>query len=1500
MQNNKRHSLPNSSTLNIIAANGQLTTPQNNAIIPTAAPMVVLVIPISCIPISAKSYIKNPNDASGGSYTNSSALASELDKVFAGDIDVYSDSKCTKEVSMPIGTNMSNSTQYYVKSKVTGKNVSGWQCYIYANAVYNKLFNEWVGHGTSFSHSAVVISGGANTATYEMFKKAGVRCGAYMRTTGSKSGAYDGNVGHSLIILSYDSSYVNYLEGNGDGNGAIRITKTTWSEFNSGQLSGRSRYISHVVQPIDSYYDSLYLDDVQINKLTINYNANGGSIGTTYKVTASLGMKIRTGPGTDYEQIGTYTQDKTFIVTEYKQMSDYTWGKVYYSGQTGWVAIVSDWVTQITSTYSIVSNMIYKNGDNDVFGQVLTYGVELDTGLYNTTTFGLYRKGCNFVGWCASPVGDGTIFDMDQALRPEQIVPDLVNGDRSITLYAIWDGIYSVKFNANGGNNPPLTQEKVRDVALTLPTTIPTKTGYSFLGWSTSVDATVEYQAGATYSANENVTLYAVWRANEYIVSYNANGGTNAPSAQTKVYGTDLTLSATAPSKEGHSFIGWSTSNDSTVEYQAGATYNANENVTLYAVWKADEYTVNYDANGGTNTPSAQTKVHGTDLTLSTTVPTKSGYSFIGWSTSNDSTVEYQAGAMYSANENVTLHAVWKANSYTVYYDANGGDKAPSPQTQNCGDSIVIPWVIPDKTGYEFMGWSEDGSTSSTVYMPSYEYSFESDVILYATWSKRLYRIKYDANGGNNAPEQQTQYYGDFTKIPLDVPVREGYTFEGWSEYGVSTVMYLPGREYSFESNITLYAVWTSNDKEAPSVSFKCDNDIDTSQFLVMYFTDNEKVAGFYFGTNPDYTKNVYASFNLEETNTFHSRTFTEEGVYYLAVKDVNGNVSKTYIVTICKISFDAKGGSVSPSYIIRFGEGTPSRLPKPVRTGYTFKGWSTSNDSTVEYQVGATYSANENVTLYAVWKANEYTVNYDANGGTNAPAKQTKVHGTDLILSATAPSKAGHSFLGWSTSNDSTVEYQVGATYSANENVTLYAVWKANEYTVNYDANGGTNAPAKQTKVHGTDLILSATAPSKAGHSFLGWSTSNDSTVEYQVGATYSANENVTLYAVWKANEYTVNYDANGGTNAPAKQTKVHGTDLILSATAPSKAGHSFLGWSTSNDSTVEYQVGATYSANENVTLYAVWKANEYTVNYDANGGTNAPAKQIKEHGTDLTLSADAPSKAGHSFLGWSTSNDSTVEYQAGATYSANENVTLYAVWKADEYTVNYDANGGTNAPAKQIKVHGTDLTLSATAPSKAGHSFLGWSTSNDSTVEYQAGATYIANADVTLYAVWKADEYTVNYDANGGSNVPPAQTKIYETALTLSDVIPQKTGYTFLGWAVSSDSTTVTYQAGGSYTNNSDVTLYAVWKQNVVIDDSNDDNDSQETTVNKETTADKETTPDKTENANKDTDKKTDSEDKKDNSGCGSSLALSSLALISALGAVGAILSCKKKKED
>lgn len=208
--------------------------------------------------VAAAEYILEPSALSGKDYTDSDRLAKALDQVFAGDIDIYSDGRYTQEVSMPVGTSMSNSTLYYVKSQTSGNPVSGWQCYIYGNAVYNKLFREWVGHAEVFAHSRVVIPGGSNTVSYELLRDSGVRCGAYLRTTGNSDGSYSSNVGHSMIILAYDSETVTYLEGNGDGNGLIRVTIRTWNDFNKRQLSGRGRYISHIVQPTDTFYDAQY------------------------------------------------------------------------------------------------------------------------------------------------------------------------------------------------------------------------------------------------------------------------------------------------------------------------------------------------------------------------------------------------------------------------------------------------------------------------------------------------------------------------------------------------------------------------------------------------------------------------------------------------------------------------------------------------------------------------------------------------------------------------------------------------------------------------------------------------------------------------------------------------------------------------------------------------------------------------------------------------------------------------------------------------------------------------------------------------------------------------------------------------------------------------------------------------------------------------------------------------------------------------------------------
>ena len=147
--------------------------------------------------------------------------------------------------------------------------------------------------------------------------------------------------------------------------------------------------------------------------------------------------------------------------------------------------------------------------------------------------------------------------------------------------------------------------------------------------------------------------------------------------------------------------------------------------------------------------------------------------------------------------------------------------------------------------------------------------------------------------------------------------------------------------------------------------------------------------------------------------------------------------------------------------------------------------------------------------------------------------------------------------------------------------------------------------------------------------------------------------------------------------------------------------------------------------------------------------------------------------------------------------------------------YTIKYNANGGSGAPGNQTKWKDQTLTLSSTKPTRTGYSFLGWSTSSTATsATYTAGGSYTANSAATLYAVWKANTYKVTYNANGGSGAPSAQTKTYGVTLTLSSVKPTRTNYTFKGWATSASATTASYQAGGSYTTNAAVTLYAVWE--------------------------------------------------------------------------------------
>lgn len=218
--------------------------------------------------------------------------------------------------------------------------------------------------------------------------------------------------------------------------------------------------------------------------------------------------------------------------------------------------------------------------------------------------------------------------------------------------------------------------------------------------------------------------------------------------------------------------------------------------------------------------------------------------------------------------------------------------------------------------------------------------------------------------------------------------------------------------------------------------------------------------------------------------------------------------------------------GSFSGTYSIS-GNGSASKT-----VTVTFRNFNTDNGDSATKNVGFT------VTVPA-WTS--YTVTYNANGGSGAPGNQTKWKDQTLTLSSTKPTRAGHTFQGWATSSGGGVAYSAGGSYSANASATLYAVWKANTYTVSYNANGGTGAPANQTKTYGKNLTLSTTTPTRTNYNFKGWGTSaSTTTVSYTPGATYTANNGIALYAIWElayqkprlTTVKSVRCDSNGTTN--------------------------------------------------------------------------------------------------------------------------------------------------------------------------------------------------------------------------------------------------------------------------------------------------------------------------------------------------------------------------------
>ena len=480
----------------------------------------------------------------------------------------------------------------------------------------------------------------------------------------------------------------------------------------------------------------------------------------------------------------------------------------------------------------------------------------------------------------------------------------------------------------------------------------------------------------------------------------------------------------------------------------------------------------------------------------------------------------------------------------------------------------------------------------------------------------------------------------------------------------------------------------------------------------------------------------VYRSYsNFTETDTVWITTVTtNEYVWRGSVTDVVG--FKIRAVVDGKVGkYSAGDSGYRSEYQLTVASGTGSTncfanttvpiVANAAPTGYSFKEWTGAAADvalvTSKTSASTTFKMpGRAVMLTATYQPNGYTVKFNANKGAGTMASQGFTYDVAKSLTANAFTRTGYAYQGWATTAAGSKVYSDKQTVSnltaaANGTVNLYAVWKANGYTVKFNANKGAGTMASQGFTYDVAKSLTANAFTRTGYTYQGWATSADGDAAYANKQTVSnltaaANGTVNLYAVWTANPYTVTFNANGGTGAAmASQGFTYGTAQNLSNGSYTRTGYTFLGWSTNPQATsAAYADGASVSnlvTSGTLALYAVWRPNAYTIRFLPNGAEGEMADQAATYDTAVNLTANAFTKEGFGFVGWTTGGDpTTVSYtnrQQVLNIATNDGavVTLSAKWTDTWYvdaTNGNDANEGVSAaqPFKTIQ-HAIDQSV-------------------------------------------------------------------------------------------------------------------------------------------------------------------------------------------------------------
>ena len=443
-------------------------------------------------------------------------------------------------------------------------------------------------------------------------------------------------------------------------------------------------------------------------------------------------------------------------------------------------------------------------------------------------------------------------------------------------------------------------------------------------------------------------------------------------------------------------------------------------------------------------------------------------------------------------------------------------------------------------------------------------------------------------------------------------------------------------------------------------------------------------------------SKHVFTQ-NYTTAMTINGYTINQEGNKWYRRTDgywvYGGNVTQRFCVY-----FYGNGGSNVPSqqYVLS-GNSLTISSTKPTRTGYIFKGWSTSSSATsASYVPGGSYRFSSNTNLYAVWKScshsykggicsscgYEYPLSISSHSATYVVTNSdgAKLWTRPYSNNSTNVSKAAKNTV--FTSTHSTKNQEGHTWYKLSNGYWVYSDNVARRYGVSYNGNGGSGVPSAQTVLHGKSLTIPSKKPTRVGYIFQGWATSSgSSTVSYKSGKAYTFTASKTLYAVWKKcshsykggicskcnYEYPLSISSHSATYVVTNSegAKLWSRPYSSNSKNVSKAAKNSVLTITH---TVKNQEGNTwYKLSNGYWVYSNNVTRRYTVSYSANGGKSAPSAQTVLQSKKLTISSKRPTRVGYTFQGWATSSTAKkATYVSGDAYKFTASKTLYAVWSA------------------------------------------------------------------------------------------------------------------------------------------------------------------------------------------------------------------------------------------